>query len=725
MELNTNALSERMSMLFKESRALAITPPHSSFNHDIHYAATNMYADLPKWEKQARSMAYAVTNQAVFIKPYDKIIGRVYYRGEQAIEKRDPDFDFNTQPRINSQASDPVYTELARYQLVTYGSPGHIAWDWNAMLRRGTEGIRKRCEKGLVRRVGDEKAEQFYRGVIIMLDALDEWNAKHVAELEKMGKTEEAEICRQVPKHPARTFREALQSFFIQFITVMKEEPNGGNSPGRLDYYLWPFLEADLAAGRCTLEEAEELVEELFVRIDERLYYSDGWVESVVLGGSHPNGTCSVNPLSYIMIKAFMKLDITHPHIYVRLTKDSPEDFRKLCADYVINGNNRAQLLSDESIIAALVENGVTESDAVDYYCGGCMEVGVQGRTSDFLFTGYQNVAKLLELCMTGGYDLVGKRQLEHFKTKPLTDFDTYEEFYESFAKEAERVLILNLKYQDALSEYVEHMRPAYLLSSMVDDCIARGRNMHGGGARYHDYGSSLVAIPNAADALMAIKKAVFDDKFCTAGELIEALKANFEGYEALRARLMSIPKYGQENAEADAIAARIITDLNKAYSGYLNRFGGNGKLVMLTFVWAPTAGAILGATPDGRKAGVPIAHSITPQCASMTCGITAAMTSCTSLPFELFSGGASTMWDLDPSLASPEIVESLFTTFFENGGQIFQGNVTNVEDLKKALEAPDQYRHLIVRVGGYSARFITLAKELQNEIIERMRHKG
>jgi formate C-acetyltransferase len=325
---------------------------------------------------------------------------------------------------------------------------------------------------------------------------------------------------------------------------------------------------------------------------------------------------------------------------------------------------------------------------------------------------------------MTGGYDLVGKRQLEHFKTRPLTDFDTYEEFYASFAKEAERVLVLNLKYQDALSEYVEHMRPAYLLSSMVDDCIARGRNMHGGGARYHDYGSSLVAIPNAADALMAIKKAVFDDKFCTAGELIEALKANFEGYEALRARLMSIPKYGQENAEADAIAARIITDLNKAYSGYLNRFGGNGKLVLLTFRWAPAAGAILGATPDGRKSGVPIAHSITPQCASMTCGITAAMNSCTSLPFELFSGGASAMWDLDPSIATPEIVESLFMTFFEQGGHIFQGNTTDIEELKKAQLDPENNLHVIVRVGGYSARFVNLSRELQNDVINRLRHK-
>jgi len=718
-------ISPRMKMLFEESRKKAINPPVTSFTYDIHYAAQNLYSDLPKWEKQARSMAYAIANQEVFIEPYDKIIGRVYYRGEKRPEKYDPDFDFNTQPKLNTQKNDPMYDELCRNQLATYGTPGHVAWDWNAILKRGTDGIRERCVSGLERRKGDSEAEHFYNGVLIILDALEAWNEKHVKRLIEMGMTEEAEICRQVPKRPARTFREAVQAFFIQFITVMKENPHGGNSPGRLDYYLWPFLENDLKNGVCTLEEAEELIEELFIRIDERLYYNDGWGESVVIGGCHPNGASAVNPLSYIMTRAYMKHDITHPLFYLRIHKNAPKDFLDLAADYVINGRNRAQLLNDETIIAALVKNGVPETDAADYYCGGCMEVGVQGRTSDFLFTGYQNIAKLLELCVTGGYCLKNKKQLSYFKTKPLTECKDFEEFYAVFVKEAERVLTENLKYQDKLSEYSEHMRPAYLLSAMINDCLTKGRNMHGGGARYHDYGSAIVGVPNAADSLITIKKAVFDEKICTAYELIEALKADFVGYEALRSRLLSLPKYGQDNAEADAMAARLVADIDRPYRSYVNRFGGNGKLVLLTFIWAPTAGALLGASPDGRKAGVPIAHSITPQSSSMTKGITAAMNSCTSLPFELFSGGASTMWDLDPSLATPEIVKSLFLTFFEQGGQIFQGNVTDVEELKKAQLNPEQNKHIIVRVGGYSARFVTLRKENQDEIIARLRHKG
>lgn len=717
------AISERMQMLFERSRKVAIAPPRNTFSHDLHASALSIYKDLPTWEKQARAMAYAIVNQPVYIETYDKIIGRVYYFNEIPVEEYDTDFDFNQQPRVNAEKNDPEYAELCHNQLATWGAPGHIAWDWNAILKRGTEGLRERCNVGLLRHSGDEEAEHFYKGVLILLEALEAWNDKHVEKLTEMGMTEEAEICKRVPRYPARSFREALQSFFMQFIIVMKENPYGGNSPGRLDYYLWPFLEADLKKGIITMEEAEELCEEMFIRIDERLYRRDTWVESVVLGGCYPNGTSAVNPLTYAMIRAYMKYDITHPHIYCRVPINPPKEYVDIITEYVINGKNRAQIIGDESVINALIKNGVSETDAADYYCGGCMEVGVQGRTSDFLFTGYQNIAKMLELSMTGGYCLTAKKNLDYFKSTPITEFDNFESFYASFISDVEKMLIRNLEYQDMLSAHVEKKRPAYLISSMVDDCLTRGRNMHGGGARYHDYGSALVAVPNAADALTAIKIAIYDEKICTATEMLDALKANFEGYEDLHAKLIALPKYGQENAEADAMAARLCVDLNRIYTSYVNRFGGNGKLVLLTFIWAPAAGSILGATPDGRKAGVPIAHSMTPQSMAMTKGITAAINSCTSLPFELFNGGASTMWDLDTSLAKPEIVSSLIMTFFEQGGQIFQGNMTDVEELKRAMETPDQYRHLIVRVGGYSSRFVTLHRSLQEEIINRMRH--
>jgi formate C-acetyltransferase len=229
--------------------------------------------------------------------------------------------------------------------------------------------------------------------------------------------------------------------------------------------------------------------------------------------------------------------------------------------------------------------------------------------------------------------------------------------------------------------------------------------------------------MPNAADSLLAIKKAVFDDKICTAHELVEALKANFKGSEQLRLKLRALPKYGRQHEEADEMARRLMTDICAIFSSYRNRWGGNGKPVILTFIWAPEAGAMLGATADGNPAGKPVAQGITPQSTSMTLGITAAMNSCLSMPFPLFGGGASTMWDLDTAWASEEIIRALLMTFVKNGGQIFQGNTTDVKSLLEAQKNPDEYGHLIVRVGGYSASFVNLSQELQNDIITRIRH--
>lgn len=719
------AISERLQTVYNYSTEKGTCPPRTHFNYDMHKAATEMYADLPTWEKIARATAYAIVNTDVIIEPFDKIIGRVYYANEAPIERFDPDFDYGRMMWEQANEKIPDYGEYMRYNMVLTSAPGHIAWDWNRILRHGTVDIRERCEKGLVRYAGDEKAEEFFNGALIMLDALEAWNDKHVARLEELGMTEEAEICRRVPKYPARNFREAVQSFFMEYIVVMMENPHGGNSPGRLDYYLWPFLEQDLKNGTCTLEEAQDLVEELLLRIDERIHTIDTWGETVVLGGSHPNGTSAVNPLSYMVVEGFMKYDITHPNVYCRLPKDCPQEFIDLSAKYLKDGQNRAQILNDESIMNALTMNGVAEDDAFNYYCGGCMEVGIQNATSDLLFAGWHNIAKVVELCITGGRSLTDGYVIQNRKYKSLFDFDNFEDFYKYFVSESDYLLGISMQFEDFASEAMDTARPAYLVSTMINDCILRGRAMHAGGARYHDYGASVIGIPNATDALYAVKRAIFDDKICTKEELLAALEANFEGHETLRKKLIALPKYGQEHEEVDMLAKRITTDLVQTYRNYTNRFKGNGKFVVLTFVWAPEAGAELGASPDGRLAGVPVAQSVTPQAASMTKGVTAAINSCATQPYELFAGGVSSMWDIDPNWASEEVIRGLFTSYFEQGGQMFQGNTTDVEDLIKAQQNPEAYPHLIVRVGGYSARFVWLHKGCQDDVIERYRHKS
>ncbi len=717
--------SERIAKIRAFSENLSANEPQNTYDYDTHRFAKDQFCALPRWEKIARSTAAAIENQTIYIEPFDRIIGRVFLFNTKKVEDIDRDFDHITEAYARILAEIEDYAAFAEFPDVvgdTHYSFGHMSWNWNAILKYGTSGLKQRCQDNMSR-TDDPASHEYYKGVIILLTALENWNDLHVKKLREMGMTEQAELCEKVPRYPAETFYEAVQAFYMQYIVVMRENPGGGNSPGRLDYYLWPYLEKDLAEKRCTMEEARELIDELFIRINERIWKYDGWVETIVVGGSHPNGTSAVNPLSYMMIDAFKELKMTHPAVYARIPENSPEEWLDFCADYLITCDNRGQLLYDKTIIDALCKNGVPYEDAVEYYCGGCMEIGIQGKTNNYLFNAWHNMTKMVELAVTKGLSLSDGKVLKAFRSKGLENYDTFDAFYADFIKEVKRILNMFFKAQDIYSEVADKAYPRYLLTSMIDDCIKLGKNMHSGGVRYPDYGSLPIGLPDAADYLFAIKKAVYDDKICTAQELVDALKANFKGHETLRKQLIQIPKYGQDHDEANSFANKYMSDVSDIYTSYVTRFGGRGKMVVFTFNWAPVAGEQMGATASGKLAGTPVAHGVTPHSSSMTEGITAAMNSCNALDFTKFNGGASTMWDLDSSWVTPGIVKALFMTFFKQGGQIFQGNTTDVKELIEAQQHPEDFPNLMVRVGGFSARFINLKKNVQDEIIGRIRH--
>lgn len=720
--------SERMETVIANCLARGLNMPENTFEDDRIRFARERYAGLEEWERIARSTADAIVNQKVYIYPEDRIVGRVYHLNNKKPENPGFDLPLTLEQRFSLPEGKrflekyPDYNEWLNDQLVPGVAVGHIAWDWNHLLKTGTEQMKKQC-RDRMERTDDPKSIAFYKGVLILLTAMEAWNDRHVAELEKRGMRELADLCRKVPRFPAETFREAVQAFYMQHLVVITENPFGGNSPGRLDYYLWPYLERDLQLGRCTMEEARELIAELFVRIDERIHSRDTRVEAIVVGGVYPNGASAVNPLSYLMIEVMSELNLTHPSVYVRLSGNAPKDFVKLCGEYLMKGGNRAQILNDDSIIRALTDSGVSYQDAVDYFCGGCMEIGIQGKNSDYLYTGFFNTAKLVELAVTGGVCLQKKTPVRGVSFEGLRQFTAFEEFYQSFLAGTGRLINAAFEALDAFSAEDAIWRPSYLISSMIDACMQSGRNMHDGGAKYHDYGCTPIGLPNAADYLTAIKKAVFDRHICSAEELTAALTANFEGYEDLRRQLAALPKYGQGDEEADGMMQRLSRDISRIITSYTTRHGGRGKVIILTFIWAPKAGQILGATAYGQFAGAPVAHGVTPQSSAMTKGLTTAINSCTTLPFTMFNGGASTMWDFDPNWITADLITAYLQTFFRNGGQIFQGNVVDAGTLQKAMEKPEDYPNLIVRVGGYSARFANLPDRLKKDIVYRYKH--
>lgn len=717
--MTTQRINELITLTQQRGKA----SPKGHFSKDYHNSAKTLYKDCPQWEKTARAMAYAIANQNVYAYPEDGIGGRTYYGDEEHDYTPCPDLDYVTESFEIFRNKYPEADELYENQLIFPMVFGHITWRYDYILSMGVDAFKQKYVDAL-KTAKDEEAYQFYSGVIILLDAMQEFNDKHISYYEEMGNKHLADLMRKVPRCPCETFEEAVQAYFMQHIVVMSENPYGGNSPGRLDYFLWPYLKKDLENGTITLEKAKELIDELFLRIDERIFNIDTWAETILVGGTAPDGTSAVNPLTYIMIESVMDLNIVHPSLYIRVPKDPDDELLDMCAKYIMSGNNRAQILNDESVMNALVKNGVPYEDAASYFCGGCMEIGMQGKSSDLLYVGWHSIPKMLELMITGGICLKTGKRIGSFKaTKGLCAYSSFDGFYKDFLEEAGRLIHIYVEEQDIFSEVVERKRPSYLASSMIDDCFERGRGMQAGGARYHDYGITPLGLPNVADGLYALKKAVFEDKICTSEQFVEALKADYIGFEQLRLKLKNMSKYGMDDDSPDEMMRKLTADFSDIYLDCTNRHNGRVKPTILTFLYAPQAASMLGATPDGRHAGSMVAHGVTPQSCAMQNGLSAAINSCGKLQFEKLMGGASTMWDFDSDWVNEGIVKAVLKTALEKNIQIFQGNTTSVEDLLKAKETPESYEHLMVRVGGYSARFTRLPKEVQDEIINRHRH--
>ena len=426
----------------------------------------------------------------------------------------------------------------------------------------------------------------------------------------------------------------------------MFENPFGGNGPGRMDVYLWPYLKADLDAGRTTVEDAAELLIELFIKLHERIATGDGWVEAVVVGGRNPDGSSAVNPLSHLIIAAALALRQTHPSVYVRLHDGAPSNFVDLAVRYILEGENRAQIYGDDNVIRALRADGLPLEDARRWCAGGCMEVGIQGASGDLLFAFAHNAPRTLELVLNGGRLLQsGDKAIEHLKT--LADYRSFDELLQDFEAEFVRELRILMRRLDIYLECYARYRPSFLLSAMVHDCFERGRTLNDGGARYPHYGGSAVGIPNVGDSLYAVKRAVFEDRRVSGAELLPALRANFKGHEALRTVLLNLPKYGGENAEADAMTDWVLRLYNRTIKAHRNPHGGHCRPIILGFVWVVSMGAQTGATPDGRPAGQPLAQSLSPQSGAAMKGLTGAINSATGLSLNEVSGGASMMWDL------------------------------------------------------------------------------
>ena len=638
----------------------------------------------------------------------------------------------------------------------------HIAVNYETVLKLGLINYKERTEKKLKELdLTDYKnlsKSYFYRSILIVLDAVVSFAKRYsdlaleLAEKEsndsrKAELLEMSRILNKVPYYPAETFHEAVQSLWMIHLVLQLESNGHSLSYGRMDQYLDSFYEKDLGLGEITEDGACEILTNLWlktftinkIRSWSHTRFSAGspLYQNVTVGGQTVDKKDAVNPLSYLILKSVAQTKLPQPNLTVRYHKGLSDDFMKECIEVLRLGFGMPAFNSDEVIIPSFIEKGVSEEDAYNYSAIGCVEVAVPGKWG-YRCTGmsFLNFPKSLLIALNDGVEPESGIKLcegvGHFKD--MTSFDEVMKAWDTIIREFTRHSVIIDSCADMA---IEEVTADVLCSALTDDCIERGLNLKEGGAVYDFISDLQVGIANLGDSLAAIKKCVFEDKSFTPEQLWKALTNDFEGEEGKKIQDILIndaPKYGNDDDYIDLLlkdAYNIYIDEIKKYK---NTRYGRGPIGGVYYAGTSSIsanvpqGAGTLATPDGRKAGEPLAEGCSPSHAMDQNGPTAVFKSVSKLPTHDITGGVLLNQKVSPQMLSKEEdrlkLISLIRTFFNRlEGFHVQYNVVSRETLLDAQKNPEEYRDLIVRVAGYSAFFNVLTKQTQDDIIERTEH--
>lgn len=612
----------------------------------------------------------------------------------------------------------------------------HSIRDYAKVLAVGFAGIRTEIETCLsTADIADPEypqKENFWRAALAVCEAgilLGHRYAETARELARTANSSQevhrlldiAERCDRVPAHSARTFAEAVQALWLAHILTCGEDGVNANSIGRLDQILYPYYEADRDAGRLSANDARHLMEELACRL-----YRDYDVQAITLGGVDRWGRDAVNELSGIILEATRSVGFVRD-VSIRVGPDTPSEFIGLASDLIARGGGIPFIFNDDVFIPALTDRGIALEDARDYAPIGCVELTIPGRANPHAVSGILCSTKCLEYALFDGRDPRTGEQVGP-QTGALASFATFDALYDAYCRQVDffaRRMVYHVN-RGELAQREAGPQPCW--STLTDDCIARGRDITDGGAIYDYHSVCFIGTATTADSLMTLKRLLFEQKAIDAGELLAAIAADYEGFEPLRRRLLSVSKYGNDDPEVDALAARVDDDFIALMDGMRSPLGGRYFVHLFSFVWHLDFGHNVGATPDGRRAGEPLAYSLSAQQGRDVKGITALLSSLARLPHTKAAGGSAAIVEIDPVLvegpAGPNLVAQLITTAMGMGVGQLQWNVVTAERLRQAQADPEHYGNIAVRVAGYSQMFRLIPKDLQDHIIARTKHR-
>jgi len=586
----------------------------------------------------------------------------------------------------------------------------------------------------------------------IAADAILAYANRYASKLEDMARLEPdevrkgelsrmAEICRWVPAHAPRNFWEGLQHYWFVHVGVTYEtNPWDSFTPGRLDQHLHELYGQDVAGRKMTRQMAKELLEAFWLKfnnqpavpkvgvtLEESFTYND--FSKVNIGGLRADGSDAVNELSYLILEVLDGMRTLQPNTAVLVSGRSPERFVVEALKVVTPGFGEPPFFNFDGVVVKMLRQGKTLKDARESGVSGCIETGALGKEA-YVLTGYLNLPKILEITLNNGIDpRTGKRI--GVTTGNPKDYSTFEELFGAFIEQLKFFVSVKIAGNDVIeSLYAEHL-PVPFLSLWLNDCVGKATDYNSGGTRYNTSYIQVVGLGTVADSLASIRYNVYEKKSFGMEEVLAALAKDYEGEEAIRQTFLNkTPKYGNDDPPADVIASDIVDAANDIIEGHPPTpiRGASRRVYFLPTTAHVYFGRVTGATPDGRRAGLPVSEGVSPVQGADRKGIAAAFSSVAKIDWDQ-TGGALLNQKLSPDLLigdeDIEKMAQMIRTFFIMGGHHVQFNVVSAELLREAQARPQDFQDLMVRVAGYSDYFVNLPKGLQDEIIARTEHKG
>jgi formate C-acetyltransferase len=657
--------------------------------------------------------------------------------------------------RFNAPRCQALDERWVLYFMWKVAAVSHTIPDYPRVLRRGLAAIKNdAAEREKTAR--DKKAKSFCQAVQIVLDGVIAYARRLAGRAEEMARAaadparrdellELARICRKVPEGSAESLHEAIQSVWICAIALHMENMNAGFSIGRLDVWLQPYFLMDAGHAktpeeRQTLERrAIELVGSFFLQCNDhlplvpdvanRLFGGSSSDMALTVGGVDAQGKSAVCDMTYVVLKVAEMLTLRDPNLNARFHPgvNSIEYLRRLCEVNAITSATPS-IHNDEAVLKSLVAHGYALEDARDWGATGCVEATLCGRHYGHTNCMMLNTVAALEMAIADGvHPLIGEQIGP--RTGTVDRFATFDDFFAAYKEQLGFLIDQSIEYNNLLGRAHQYLHPTPLVSSLINGCLDKGRDAIDGGAIYNSSGAALVSVADVVDSLLAIKKVVYDEKAITFADLKAALDRDFAGDETLQARLVNkVAKFGSGAPGTVEMAQEVIDFIHARYKSHKNYRGGRYTSGFWSMSNHVAFGSLSGALPSGRKKGKAFTPGITPE-ASASDNLLDNIRAVAALDPEKMPNNIAFNVKLSPAPGEPhdkfvEHATAYTKTYFELGGMQIQFNMVTTQMLRDAMEHPENYRNLMVRISGYNAYFVELNREMQIELIERAEYK-